>query len=131
MNIDEIRAEVKSAFASLAATQRWIGDKLGTYELDGDTNCEIAARLLVDWAYEAGKAEGQYQLEREIDLAYQRGKETGIALKEADLAENWNEGYKRGYNDAEKEKKKLIDTIFEHLTKRDMTVELKKLSEAE
>lgn len=61
MNIDEIRAEAKGAFASLAATQRWIGDKLGIYELDGDTNCEIAANLLVDWAYEAGKADSEVE----------------------------------------------------------------------
>lgn len=62
MNITEIRDEIPKAFKdNFASPDHWIRDHGGNKDTHGIgpyvKDVQAAARMLVDWAYEAGKAE--------------------------------------------------------------------------
>ena len=63
MNIDEIRAEIPKVYGTEAFSEvEWIREHgQPEYPRTNSTieDFRVAARILVDWAYEAGKADGQ------------------------------------------------------------------------
>lgn len=95
MNIDDIRAEIPKAFTdSWLDTIEWIKNN-GSPEYQNDNSAtkddQTAARILIDWAYEAGIIKG---------LA------DGAAwANETNQAASVFYDYKRGYNDAAKNPK--------------------------
>lgn len=118
MNIDEIRDEIQKAFGDdVYDVENWLeahGEpyyKMPRIEIGYNEPEKEAARMLVDWAYEAGKAEGIQEAQHmTYDAAYDRGYEEGkaeaiVVPDNAAIAKADYEGYERGYDDAAKDPK--------------------------
>lgn len=60
MNIDEIRAEIPKAFLTTYRMKRWLFENGidDAYSMLPADMMPVITRMLVDWAYAAGKAEG-------------------------------------------------------------------------
>lgn len=88
--IDEIRAEIPKAFGEISSDIRdWMRNN-GSPEFQHTSYvdaCVAATHILVDWAYEAGKAEAI------------------VVPDNAAIAKADHEGYNRGYEDAAKDPK--------------------------
>lgn len=111
MNIEEIRAEIPKAYATTYCMKRWLYENgvEDAYSMDVPDVIPSNARILVDMAYEAGKAVIPECLEcksGDYEKGFKAGKAEAIVVPDnAAIAKADHEGFERGYEAAAKDPK--------------------------